>query len=81
MFDNQIAAIIRSIKNYDQVEIVPETRLIDNLGFTSLDVMNLVLALERRFNITFQDQHLDLDCFLSFGSVLNTLTNYQLENH
>jgi len=57
----QVAAIVTSVRPSPGVPLQPDTALIDHLGFTSLDVMNLILALEQRFEISFRDEDLDLD--------------------
>jgi acyl carrier protein len=76
--DAEVLTVIRSVKDYNHLEVDEHTQLIDDLGFTSLDVMNLILSLEQRFNITFQDDDLDLDRFITVGAVRNTLNNYNL---
>jgi len=74
-----VTSVLLSVKNYDQLEVVEDTSLIEQLGFTSLDVMNFILALEQRFQIIFQDEHLDLDHFVTVGAVLRTLRSYPIE--
>ncbi len=78
MIQEQITTILQSIKQYDQLDVVETTNLIDHLGFTSMDIMNLILALEQHFSITFEDQDLDLDHFLTVGTVLDTLRSYHV---
>lgn len=38
-----------SLKN-EQLKITPETKLIDNLGMTSLDMMIVLFEIEHRYN-------------------------------
>lgn len=76
MIKEQVAAVIQSVKPSDGLDLRDETGLIEHLGFTSLDVMNLILALEQRFEFSFKDEDLDLERFLTFGAVLNTLRAY-----
>ena len=78
MMSDEVVTIIRSIKQHDGHDIDEKTYLIDSLGFTSLDVMNLILALEQRFKITFNDEDLDLDRFVTVGAVLETLKGYDV---
>jgi acyl carrier protein len=78
MTRNELRDLLRSMKDYPNLEVTEATRLIDDLGFTSLDVMNLILALEKQFHITFQDQHLELDCFATVGAVLDTVQSYDV---
>jgi acyl carrier protein len=77
MMLEQIAAIVTTVRPSAGV-LEEDTALIDQLGFTSLDVMNLILALERRFAITFRDEDLDLDRFVTIGAVVTTLRAYDV---
>lgn len=76
--DPEVLTVIASAKNYSDLEVNEHTQLIDDLGFTSLEIMNLILMLEQRFNITFEDDDLDLDRFVTVGAVCNTVNNYNL---
>ena len=42
----------------DQVEIRPETNIIDDLGADSLDVVELISAMEDEFNIIITDERI-----------------------
>lgn len=74
---DQVITTIRTIKQSDHMEIGEGTNLIANLGFTSMDIMNLILALEQQFGITFRDQDLDLDHFITVRAVVDTLVAYR----
>lgn len=46
--------IINVLKEYTEIppeKIVPESRLAEDLGFNSLDLMNIVIAFEDEFDI------------------------------
>jgi acyl carrier protein len=78
MIHDQVVTILRTIKQTDHVEVSQDTNLIADLGFTSMDVMNLILELEQHFSITFLDRDLDLDHFITLGAVLDTLKSYDI---
>ncbi len=46
-----------SIKNVDDVR--PEDDLVEKLGIDSLTALQLLAAVEKRFNVTFPDERLD----------------------
>lgn len=75
-----VKTIIQGVKNYDHLNIKEDTNLIDELGFTSIDIMNLILELEQSFKVTFKDQDLDLDHFITPAAVMNTLQSYHVGN-
>lgn len=41
----------------DESEIVPEARFIDDLGADSLDIVELVMAIEEEFELEIPDDH------------------------
>ncbi|HZM75655.1 MAG TPA: phosphopantetheine-binding protein [Candidatus Limnocylindrales bacterium] len=78
-----LQAILHNVM--DQVpadhEIAPEQRLM-NLGVTSLQLMQIVAALEQELDIEFPDSALDLATFETFGSlaaVVESLTGDRSE--
>jgi acyl carrier protein len=71
----RVAALIREVKGYS-APIDGEARLIEDLHFDSMEVMTLILRCEEAFSITFRDQDLDLECFLTVDRVVDTLRRY-----
>jgi len=76
MLDTELYDILHPIKTFPSQELNKATRLIDDLGFTSLDIMNLILALEEKYRITFNDEDLELESFATVGAVVSTVNHY-----
>jgi acyl carrier protein len=72
----RVRALIRELKGYGSAEIVDDTRLVEDLHFDSMEVMNLILRLEEELGRPFRDEHLDLQHFATFGRILATLGAY-----
>jgi acyl carrier protein len=49
-------------------EVTPESRLVDDLGADSLDFVDLVFAIEKRFGVSLRDGELDVLSQLDFTS-------------
>jgi acyl carrier protein len=49
-------------------EVTPESRLVDDLGADSLDFVDLVFAIEKRFGVSLRDDELDVLSQLDFSS-------------
>lgn len=47
----RVCAVIRDFISDDNIVITPESSMVDDLGFSSLDVINLVVAFEDEFGI------------------------------
>ena len=54
--------ILNVVKNFDQVDpakVTPETKFADDLGLDSLDIVEVVMAIEDEFAIEIPDQESD----------------------
>ena len=58
MFD-EVKKIILKIIDVDERKIKPETRFVDDLGADSLDMVEIGMAIEERFNIEIVDEGIE----------------------
>lgn len=62
-------AITEVCKNVDSEEIKDESLLEDDLGFDSLDIVELIMKVEKAFNIGISDEEIEDE--IKEGSFLN----------
>ena len=55
----RLRAIVANQLGVDHEEVVPEARILDDLGADSLDVVELVMALEESFDIVVPDEDVE----------------------
>ncbi len=55
----QIHAVVANQLGVESTELVPEASILDDLGADSLDVVELVMALEEAFDIEVPDEHVE----------------------
>lgn len=53
---NRVVEIIANQLGIDERDITPEASVVDDLGADSLDVVELVMALEEEFNLQIPDE-------------------------
>lgn len=51
----KLRSIIAEVLSVDPEEITMETKFVDDLGADSLDVFQIILAIEEQFEITIED--------------------------
>ncbi len=68
MFD-KIKGIIAEQLGLDASEITMESSFVDDLGADSLDIVELIMALEEEFDIEFPDE--DAEKVATVGDVVN----------
>ena len=56
----RIRELIADKLGFDTVEVLPETKLIDDLGMDSLDRVELMVELEREFDISLTDEEIEI---------------------
>lgn len=56
---DRLREIVANQLGVDQDEVVPEARILDDLGADSLDVVELVMALEESFDIIVPDEDVE----------------------
>lgn len=69
-----VQRIINILKDYTEVpseKIIPESRLIEDLGFNSLDLMNIMIAFEEDFDIDIPET--DISELYTVGNVAEYL--------
>ncbi len=69
----RIRELIADKLGFDTVEVLPETKLIDDLGMDSLDRVELMVELEREFDISLTDEEIEIietvqQCFDLIGT-------------
>lgn len=72
-----VKALIEEKLNADGAEITEETNLKEDLNADSLDLFELVMALEDEFNIEIPSE--DLEQLVTVGDVLEYLTSKGVE--
>ncbi|MDD6056152.1 acyl carrier protein [Helicobacter sp. MIT 11-5569] len=55
VFDDVKAVVVEQL-NVNEGEVKPESKFVDDLGADSLDVVELVMALEEKFEIEIPDE-------------------------
>ena len=69
----RIRELIADKLGFDTVEVLPETKLIDDLGMDSLDRIELMVEMEREFNISLTEEEIEIietvqQCFDLIGT-------------
>ena len=71
----RIRELISDKLSFDTVEVLPETKLIDDLGMDSLDRIDLMVEMEREFDISLTEEEIEIietvqQCFDLIGTKL-----------
>ncbi len=71
----RIRELIADKLGFDTVEVLPETKLIDDLGMDSLDRIELMVEMEREFDISLTEEEVEIietvqQCFDLIGTKL-----------
>ncbi len=69
----KVKEIIASKLTVEENKIVPEAKLIEDLGADSLDIPDLVADFEEAFNIEIPDE--DLEKIITVGDIVNYIAN------
>ncbi|PZT49083.1 acyl carrier protein [Helicobacter valdiviensis] len=67
VFDDVKAVVVEQL-NVNEGEVKPESKFVDDLGADSLDVVELVMALEEKFEIEIPDE--DAEKIATVGDVV-----------
>lgn len=76
MINEQIVTIIKIIMPYEEIEIDENMDLIDDLAFDSIKMMNLIVELEKSFEISFEDNLLDTVHFSTPKNIIQTVEKH-----
>ena len=71
--DKALALIAQKLR-LDESEITPEKNLFNDLGADSLDVVELLVLLEREFNVKFSED--DTSKVRTVGDIYNMIEKY-----
>ena len=69
----RIRELIADKLGFDTVEVLPETKFIDDLGMDSLDRIDLMVEMEREFDISLTEEEIEIietvqQCFDLIGT-------------
>jgi len=54
--EEQVKAIIRDQLSVSEEDVVPQASFVDDLGADSLDLVEMIMAMEEAFNISIADE-------------------------
>jgi len=66
--EKRVKEIIVEQLGVNESEVIPEAKFVDDLGADSLDLVELVMALEEEYNIEISDE--DAEKILTVGDVI-----------
>ncbi|MBO5110829.1 MAG: acyl carrier protein [Clostridia bacterium] len=71
--------IIAEVANFDvtKEDITEDMSLVDDLGFDSLAFINMVVAIENDYGITFNDEYINMEKLKTVKDVKNYLVQSQ----
>lgn len=72
--EDRVKEIIAKELEVDMKQIAPEAKFIEDLGADSLDIVELVMALEEEFGLDIPDE--DADKLRTVGDALNYLKQH-----
>jgi acyl carrier protein len=72
--EDRVKEIIAKELEVDAKQVVPEAKFIEDLGADSLDIVELVMALEEEFGLDIPDE--DADKLRTVGDAMNYLKSH-----
>lgn len=75
-----ITTIIQELMPEHTIAISVNMNLIDDLGFDSINMLQLILELEEKFNITLLDDDLDIDNFKNIKAITTLIEKNYASN-
>ena len=73
---DKLIAIIRDVKRSisKNTEISERTQLAEDLGFDSIEMVTMMVAIEEAFGFSFDDEELSFETINSFGTLFDIIT-------
>jgi acyl carrier protein len=62
------------------VKIAPEDNLIEDVGFDSINMLELIGKIEEQFNISIKDEDFDIENFATIKSIVVLVKKYNGQN-
>jgi len=72
---DELKAIISSKLDVQEDKITEDSHFVDDLGADSLDLADLVMEIEEKFNISFDSSDQNTDEFAIVGDVIKAIDN------
>ena len=76
--EDRVKEIIAKELEVDAKQLTPEAKFIEDLGADSLDIVELVMALEEEFGLDIPDE--DADKLKTVGDAMNYLKSHSTAN-
>lgn len=74
--EQTIIEIVKNILPDKSKAVLPTSDLVESLGLDSVNILELITALEEKFGILFDDGDLDLSNFANINAIKVTLGKY-----
>lgn len=75
-----INIIMESVEEIGEEDIAKDSNLVDELGFSSIDIIGLVVQIENEFNIEIEDEDLNFDSLSTYSNLYNIVL-HELSKH
>ena len=73
----KVKEVIAEVFGTDEKELLLETRIVDDLGAESLDIVTMLMEFEDAFDRQIPDE--DVEKLLTIGDAVNYILNFQKE--
>lgn len=67
------------MESEEDIKLDDNTNLIEDLGFDSVNIINLVILIEEEFGIEFEDFELGLETLASFSKLLEIVNKREMQ--
>ncbi len=80
MYEEKIKFIIENLNPNEGGRVEDHMDLIDDLGFDSINMLQLIIELEEQFDISISDDDLDIDNFKNIKSITALIEKNYADN-